>query len=341
NPRQLFLNETTKDSFKKLINNIKKVAIKKFGCAPLIVMQATHSGRYSKPNGTPEPLIAYHNALWENGKEAQPYKIVVDDYCDSIVTMYAKSAQLATEVGFDAVDVKCCHGYLFDEFLSAYNRDGKYGGDIEGRSKLYFECIDAVGQNISRDMFVTTRLNACDCFDFPYGFGVDKSNKIELTETKWIIAKLRQKGITLVNLSIGNPYVIPHINRPCLGAPESGEVGLERIYNVTKEIQQAFSDITIVASGLSYPQENCMEYANKLIAEGVAKMVGFGRMTFAYPQFLQDFLAQGKLDKNKCCLRCSKCTELMRNGSVAGCPIRDKEAYLPLYQKYVLKKESL
>ncbi|MEG1509164.1 MAG: flavin oxidoreductase/NADH oxidase [Clostridia bacterium] len=339
NPRQLFLNETTKQSFKELINNIKKTAIKKFGCAPLIVMQATHSGRYSKPNGVPQPLIAYHNALWETGKEALPYKIVSDEYCDSLVKMYAKSAQLASEVGFDAVDVKCCHGYLFDEFLSAYNRVGKYGGDIEGRSRLYFECINAVSQNIPSNMFVTTRLNACDCFDFPYGFGVDKANNIDLTETKWIISKLRQKGIALVNLSIGNPYVVPHINRPCLGAPERGEVGLKRIYDVTKEIQQAFADITIIASGLSYPQENCMEYANKLIADGVAKMVGFGRMTFAYPQFFQDYL-NGKLDKNKCCLRCSKCTELMRNGSVTGCPIRDK-MYLPLYQKYVLKKENL
>ena len=44
------------------------------------------------------------------------------------------------------------------------------------------------------------------------------------------------------------------------------------------------------------------------------------------------------LDKNKVCLKCSKCSQLMRAGTVAGCPIRDSEAYVPYYQKYVLGK---
>ncbi|MEG2413886.1 MAG: flavin oxidoreductase/NADH oxidase [Clostridia bacterium] len=341
NPRQLFLNDGTKSSFEKLIKDIKARAQEKFGVAPLVVMQMTHSGRYSKPNGSPEPLVAYRNAVWESGKETLPYKIVSDEYCDNIVVNYAKSAKLATEVGFDAVDVKCCHGYLFDEFLSAFDRDGKYGGSLENRTRLYFDCVSAVQNNIGEKMFVTTRLNACDCFDFHCGYGVNEKNEIDLTETKWIISHLREKGVRLVNLSIGNPYVIPHINRPCLNAPESGEVGLARIWKVTQEIQQAFGDMTIIASGLTFPQEKCMEYANEMLDHGVAKMVGFGRMSFAYPQFFQDYIRDGKLDKNKCCLRCSKCTELMRNGSVTGCPIRDKEIYMPLYQKFVLKKESL
>ena len=61
-------------------------------------------------------------------------------------------------------------------------------------------------------------------------------------------------------------------------------------------------------------------------------------MTFAYPMFYRDYLETGMLDKSKVCIKCSKCSELMRNASVAGCPVRDGEVYMPYYRKHVLKK---
>jgi 2,4-dienoyl-CoA reductase-like NADH-dependent reductase (Old Yellow Enzyme family) len=339
NPRQLFLNEKTKDSFKILLQDMRKRAIELFGIAPCIVMQMTNSGRFSKPNGYPEPIIAYHNKLWEKGKEDLPYAIATENYCNKIIANYADSTKLAVEVGFDGIDVKCCHGYLFNEFLSAYDRDDEFGGSLKNRTRLYFACIDKVRENLSKDMFVTTRFNACDCFPYPYGYGVDSDNNIDLTETKEIIRNLQSKGIELINLTLGNPYLIPHVNRPCMKAPESGEVGMKRIYNVTKELQKQFPEIKFVMSGLSYESENCIDYAETMLEENVANLVGFGRMTFAYPEFYQDYLNNGILDKKKCCLKCSKCTELMRHGSVTGCPIRDKEVYMPYYNKYVLNKE--
>lgn len=52
NPRQLYINENTLDSFKKQVNDIKETALKAGGYEPLVIMQATHSGRYSKPQNT-------------------------------------------------------------------------------------------------------------------------------------------------------------------------------------------------------------------------------------------------------------------------------------------------
>ena len=63
NPRQLYINEKNLDEFKRFIADIKEAAFKESGFEPLIIMQATHSGRYSKPNGVPEPLIAYNNPM--------------------------------------------------------------------------------------------------------------------------------------------------------------------------------------------------------------------------------------------------------------------------------------
>lgn len=339
NPRQLYINEGNKDSFKNLVAEIKQRAKEVSGFEPIIIMQATNSGRWSKPNGTPEPIIAYHNELWEKGKENLPYTVATDEYCDGIVEKYAQAAKLASYAGFDGIDVKCCHGYLMSELLSAFTREGKYGGSYENRTRLYFDCLKAVFENKSDSLFVTTRLNACDCFDYPYGFGVDENNNIDLTETKKIITELEKMGIELINLTLGNPYLIPHINRPCLNSPEPGEVGEKRIYGVTKELQQAFPNVKLIMSGLSYLGKDTIEYAENALEDGAAYFAGFGRMSFCYPTFWADYLKNGELNKSKCCLACGKCTELMRHGAVAGCPVRDTETYMPIYKKYVLNKE--
>ena len=101
-------------------------------------------------------------------------------------------------------------------------------------------------------------------------------------------------------------------------------------------MKNEFSNIRFVASGLTYPGENAMKYAEEIIADGVADFAGFGRLTFAYPEFYKDYINNGVLDKNKLCLKCSKCSQLMRAGTVAGCPIRDSEVYMPYYKKFVM-----
>ena len=58
NPRQMFLNENTLDAFRKIVAEIKEACIKENGFEPIVFCQLTHSGRYSKPNGKPEPIIA-------------------------------------------------------------------------------------------------------------------------------------------------------------------------------------------------------------------------------------------------------------------------------------------
>ncbi len=338
NPRQLYINKENVDSFRLLVEEIKRTAHSECGFEPLIIVQLTHSGRFSKPNGTPEPIVAYRNELWEKGKENQPYKVADDGYLSTISNSYASAAKLAVEAGFDGIDVKCCHGYLFNELLSATEREGSYGGSFENRTKLYFECIDAVRSVVGDKLIVTTRLNACDCFPYPYGYGVDEKGNIDLTAAKKIIAVLAKKGIELVNITLGNPYLIPHINRPCVNSPEDGNVGLERIYKVTKAVKDSFPDMKIISSGLTFPGEDAVAYAEKLISEKVCDLAGFGRMTFAYPQFYRDYLSCGELDKKQVCLKCSKCTELMRCGTVTGCPVRDSEVYMPYYKKFVLGK---
>ncbi len=339
NPRQLYINENTVDSFKALVSAVKSKSKELHGFEPVMIVQLTHSGRYSKPHGTPEPIVAYRNSLWEKGKEEQPFTVATDEYLSTIPSLYEKAAKLAVEAGFDGMDVKCCHGYLFNELLSAFEREGSYGGSLQNRTKLYFDCIDAVKEAVGDKAFVTTRLNACDCFPYGYGFGVNEKEEIDLSETKQIIEKLSKKGIEFINLTIGNPYLIPHVNRPySVKSPEDGRIGMKRVYDVTKEITESFPDIKFAVSALSYEGENAVKYAEELISSDIGDFAGFGRMTFAYPTFYKDYLESGAPDKSKVCIKCSKCSELMRAGTVSGCVIRDSEVYMPYYNKFVLKK---
>ena len=55
NPRQLYIHKDNLDDFKRQVETIKETALKENGYEPLVIMQATHSGRYSKPEGKPAP----------------------------------------------------------------------------------------------------------------------------------------------------------------------------------------------------------------------------------------------------------------------------------------------
>ena len=100
--------------------------------------------------------------------------------------------------------------------------------------------------------------------------------------------------------------------------------------------KERFPDLALVGSGLSYYREDLPEKAEALLADGVCDLVGFGRVTLAYPEFYRD-IRNGCFDPKKCCLACSKCTELMRNKCVSGCAVFNGY-YRDLYAERVLKK---
>jgi 2,4-dienoyl-CoA reductase-like NADH-dependent reductase (Old Yellow Enzyme family) len=56
---QLWLTNYNADMFKRLLDDMREESLRKNGFAPVIIMQATNSGRYSKPTGKPDPVIAY------------------------------------------------------------------------------------------------------------------------------------------------------------------------------------------------------------------------------------------------------------------------------------------
>ena len=344
NPRQPYLCEKTLPSFKSMVEKVKEAGMKKNGYAPAIILQATHSGRYSKPNGVPEPIIAYNNPLFEKDNPIDPSRIISDGDIRRLEDCFFKTAKLAEEAGFDGVDIKCCHRYLNSELLSAYNRPGEYGGPLENRARLLLNGVEAANAATSSSFIKTTRMNLYDAFPYPYGFGTDLaegSDKRDTAELFQIVSWLHDKGVRLVNTTMGNPYVNPHVNRPYnIGGyiPDEHPLeGVARMVAGARELTRAFPDMDFVASGLSYLREYAFPAAAALVENGDAAFVGFGRASFSYPSFPNDLFA-GEIDRKKICVACSKCTELMRAGSVTGCIVHDSEIYLPLYRQFCMKK---
>ena len=342
NPRQLYITKDNVDAFKRQVESIKETALKENGYAPLVIMQATHSGRYSKPYGTPAPMIAYNNPIFEKDNPISADRIVTDDYLDFVGEKLVEGAQLAEQAGFDGVDIKCCHRYLNSELLSAYNRDGRYGGSLENRTRLLRESIAGAIQSCGKDFIVSSRMNVYDGFPHPYGFGVkdDGSTDFDPTEPIWLLQELKKSGVDLLNITMGNPYFNPHVNRPYVmggyEAPEHPLTGVARMLTGIATLKKAVPDMKLICSALSYLGVAAPNVVSGFIQDGGFDIGGFGRTIFAYPDFAKDILTKGAMDKNKICICCSKCTEIMRKpGGTPGCVIRDREVYAPLYQKLV------
>jgi 2,4-dienoyl-CoA reductase-like NADH-dependent reductase (Old Yellow Enzyme family) len=355
NPRQLWLNENNKESFAALIQRMRQTAQEsELRHRPMIVAQLTHSGRYSKPQGVRQPLIAqrdpYRDALVLQEKPdgraesriPADLPVVTDEHLDKLVDAYVEAARVAFEVGFDAVGIKSCHGYLINELLVSRQRQGKYGGPFENRARFLLEVIDRIHAELGGDKQIVTRLGVYDAVPYPFGWGVDENDytACDLTEPKKLIALLIERGVRLINISIANPHYNPHYGRPfvepVIGAYQSPEhplAGVSRLINLAGEIQKEFSDIAIVGTGYSWLRTLMPNVAAASKANGLASIIGVGRMAFAYPDFAKDIVLKGRLDAKKVCIACSKCSQIMIDGGMIGCVVRDRETYGPMYEQ--------
>ena len=335
NTRQMMLTRDTLPAFKTLVEDMRRVASETCGIRPVLILQLTHSGRQSIV-----PMTACRHPLYETRKPSGDEHIVSDEYLDTLAPLYAETAALAVEAGFDGVDVKSCHGYLFQELLAAFSREGRYGGSFENRARLYLDCVRAVKAVIPEGFLLTTRLSVSDMVEYPYGFGTTAEGKLDFTEPDLLLERLVAEGVQMLNVTVGNPYYNPHVNRPYRKGgyipPETPAEGLARFEVIEKHVKDKFPTLTVVGSGLSYYRDDLMEQAERLLTEGICDLVGFGRMWLAYPTFYRDYTA-GNFTPKQCCVTCSKCTELMRAGQVSGCAVFN-ETYRELYRKVCMKK---
>jgi len=341
NPHQLWLHEQSVDGFKRLVEEIRQEAFQSFGTDHDIfcVLQLTHSGRYSRPQGMPQPQLVLVNPFLDEKKET--LHIFSDKELDRLQENFVDAALLAYQAGFDAVDIKACHGYVINELLAAFNRqNSKYGGFFSNRVRFLTDVVKKIRQEVSQ-IGVAVRMNAYDGIPFPYGFGSsrEESEKIDLTEPKQVVSRLIEEGCSLFNITAGIPYLFPHLgrpfDRPLPGAPIPPEhplEGISRLISITADLQTEFPEIPMVGTGYSWLRQFLPHVGASVLQNNAAAFIGLGRMAFAYPEAPKDLMNTGILNPKKVCISCSRCNEMMRMGGIAGCVMKDKEIYGKRYK---------
>ena len=169
NPNQLMINPKTIGSLKQLYDEVLDIHQQKFGDVSdlQVGLQLTHSGRFARPekgkNG--QPIILYrHSVLDRKLGLPNDYPLMTDEDIDHLVEDFVIAAEMAAGAGFDFVDIKHCHGYLGHEFLSAFNRPGKYGGDLQGRTNFLRSVVSGIQSTSKIDIGV--RVSAFDWIPF-------------------------------------------------------------------------------------------------------------------------------------------------------------------------------
>jgi 2,4-dienoyl-CoA reductase-like NADH-dependent reductase (Old Yellow Enzyme family) len=371
NPRQLLIDETTAPALEDLASLCREAHVEACGSDTdlLLGLQLTHSGRYSCFG----PILAMHDPLLDprtivdraSGACATPaYPLITDDEIDRLLDRYVEAAGLAYRIGFDFIDLKQCHRYLLNELLAARNRRGKYGGSFENRTRFILELVGRI-KDAHPGKILATRLNVFD--GIPYVKGPDGLGKPaafatpvrscwgtreddpftpDLSEPLALVGLLRERGVDLLNVSMGNPYASPHLIRPFEYPPPDGYetpehplIGVDRHFRLTAEIQRAHPDLAVVGSGYSWLQAFAFEAGTANVRSGRVGLVGIGRGALSQPDFGVKVVEGEPLDHKRLCRTFSYCTALMRSKHhemgqfPTGCPPFDKEVYGPIWDE--------
>jgi NADPH2 dehydrogenase len=356
NPHQLAATACGRDGLGSLVQAVRGVHRERSGQDDdlIIALQLTHSGRFSTPTKAGRrPLIAYHHPVLDGRHGVDPHDatcVLTDREVESLIDAYLRAARDAEAGGFDMVDIKACHGYLLHEFLSARRREGRFGGDFIGRTLLLRTIIERVRAECPR-LLVGVRLSLFDIvpwhrvgdhgepwphadslpYDCGFGVDVDRPLEMDLSEPILLLRLLRDLGVVAVNLSVGSPYTVPHLQRPAAFPPSDGYpppedplVGVWRQIDAVRQAKAAVPDLAMVGSGYTYLQEYLPHAAQAVVRQGWVDLVGLGRMVLSYPEMPADVLAGRPAPRGLVCRTFSDCTTAARHGLRSGCyPLDD------------------
>ncbi len=347
NPRQMVINEDTVDAIGELVAHSNAAAVEEYGRKPYNVLQLTHSGRRSvdseyRPTplaAVPNPYLDEHNSV--DGSKGE-LTIATDEKIAEIVEGFIRGAELAYRAGFDAVDIKICHEYILRELLSAYTRPGKYGGSFENRSRAIFEIIHGIKERLGDKIDLCVRMNAYDCIPYPYGWGMVKEEGVmapDLTEPKQLVRMLYDEGVQIFNVSTMMPRYSPY-GPGMLAEHGEGEIhpfaGVSNLLQASRELKAAVPEAVFMCTGLAWLDVFGANVGAGGIKDGWFDIAGFGRQAFAYPEFAREAMTKGCFDRNKVCMTCDMCYDLMTVGhTITGCAARDP-FYRDLYREVVL-----
>ena len=207
---------------------------------------------------------------------------------DKVLGDYYTISCFARECGFDGVLLHGGHGFQLQQFISPWtnHRTDEYGGSMSNRARFPKEILAACRRGIGEDRIIELRFSAED--GVPGGMTIDDTvafcREIDgLVDIIHVSNGLKWLGSRTKTFS---SFLEPH--------------GLNQDYAAAVKKAVKKSCVSTIG-GYNGP-----ELAEKVIAEGKADFVEFGRQCFADPNMPNKAL-EGREDEIRRCVRCFNC----------------------------------
>jgi 2,4-dienoyl-CoA reductase-like NADH-dependent reductase (Old Yellow Enzyme family) len=137
----------------KALAGWKKVVDEVHAAGGKIAPQLWHVGSVRKLGTGPDKTVPAYSpsGLFKPGAENGVAMTQAD--IDEVVASFAQAALDAKNIGFDAIEVHGAHGYLVDQFFweGTNQRDDKYGGTLENRTRFGVEIVAAIRAAVGED----------------------------------------------------------------------------------------------------------------------------------------------------------------------------------------------
>lgn len=175
-------------------------------------------------------------------------------------------------IGFDGVEIHGANGYLIDQFLKdqVNDRTDQYGGSLENRCRFALELVEAVTNEIGADK-IGLRLS-------PFADYLDCGDSNPEALGLYMARALNKYNILYCHVI--EPRMIKAQQEKCDG-PDG----------TVLPMRKAFSGTFIVSGG--YNRED----GNKVVGEGHADLVAYGRWFLANPDLPRRFEINAPLNK--------------------------------------------
>lgn len=137
------------------------------------VVQLHHAGMRS-----PEALIGQKPVCPSDNEETGARALTTEEV-EQLTEDFIVGAERAERAGFDGVELHGAHGYILCQFLSATinQRDDKYGGSLENRSRLIFDIISGIRARCGADFNLGIRLSP-ERFDIRLGETIELAQRL-------------------------------------------------------------------------------------------------------------------------------------------------------------------
>jgi len=248
------------------IPGYRKLTDSVHACGVKIAAQISHAGGRTKEAITGEPTVG--PSLGPVRGTEGPQRAMAQADIDAVVEAFAQAARRAKEAGFDAVEIHSAHNYLLDQFYTPYynHRSDAYGGSLEKRIRIHLEVIAAVRKAVGEDYPIFLRLGACDYVDG----GATIQDAIAACKA------FEAAGVDMLDISGGvQDYTV------------KGREGLQGTFAPeSAAIRQAVHVPVLLTGGITEPAA-----AEQLLADGVADLIGVGRVTLKDPHWSKNALA--------------------------------------------------